>query len=89
MAVAVLDDRHGVKKRFGVEWWPEPAETPANEQTAVYDIDADMLARWQAARTAYLAARAALVGQLERQGWRAGDDGVTDDPRDDSGSAAR
>ena len=81
-----------MKKRFGVEWWPEPAETPANGHTAVYDVDADTLARWQAARTAYLAARAALVGQLERQGWRttnAGRDGVTDEPGHDPDAAAR
>jgi hypothetical protein len=27
--------------------------------------------RWREARDAYLSARAALVGQIERQGWRA------------------
>jgi hypothetical protein len=30
-----------------------------------------VLARWRAALKEYLSARAALVGQIERQGWRA------------------
>lgn len=56
---------------LGVEWWPEPMENPTEGDIAVYDIDAATLTRWRVARSAYLAARAALVGQLEQQGWRA------------------
>lgn len=36
-----------------------------------YDVDADVVERWREARNDYLAARSALVGQIERQGWRA------------------
>jgi hypothetical protein len=56
----------------GAEWWAEPIEQPADRDTiAVYKVDPQALARWRDARDAYLAARAALVGQVERQGWRA------------------
>jgi hypothetical protein len=37
----------------------------------VYDVDPQVLARWREALKEYLSARAALVGQIERQGWRA------------------
>lgn len=79
-----------VPVQFGVEWWPEPMEQPgtsvvfgaparptgAAEPAEVYDVDPDVLRRWQEARREYLQARAALVGQLERQGWRAPADRV-------------
>jgi hypothetical protein len=67
--------------RFGCEWWPEPMEqahasvvfgSPAGPSAAdVYEVDVQVLARWEAARREYLQARAALVGEIERQGWRA------------------
>jgi hypothetical protein len=56
--------------RFGAEWWPEPTEQPADGATEEYDVDAQVLARWHEARREYLAARAAVVGTIERQGWR-------------------
>lgn len=47
-------------------------ERPADASTAaLYAVDPAVLTRWQEARKGYLAARAALVGQIERQGWRA------------------
>lgn len=57
--------------RMGVEQWPEPTEQPADGETETYDVDPQVLASWREVRTAYLQARAALAGQLERQGWRA------------------
>jgi hypothetical protein len=57
---------------LGAEWWAEPIEQPADRDTiATYDVDPQALTRWREARNAYLAARAALVGQVERRGWRA------------------
>lgn len=57
---------------LGVEWWPEPMEHPADPRTvANYIVDQAVLERWRQARVEYLQARTALVGQLERQGWRA------------------
>lgn len=57
----------------GVEWWPEPTEQPADGRKQVYDVDRDVVERWRAALSEYLQARAPIVGQLERQGWRAQD----------------
>ena len=58
--------------RLGVELWAEPVEQPSDPGTAgVYDVDAPTLHAWQEARTTYLSARATLVGEIERQGWRA------------------
>jgi hypothetical protein len=57
---------------LGVEWWPEPMEQPGDRTTLQeYDVDLDVLTRWRQARDAYLAARAPLIRQLERQGFRA------------------
>jgi hypothetical protein len=57
---------------LGAEWWAEPMEQPADRDTLQqYDVDPDVLERWRQARDEYLSARAALVGQIERQGWRA------------------
>ena len=57
---------------LGAEYWPEPAEQPKDRGTLrPYDVDPDVLARWRQARTTYLRARAALVGAIEKQGWRA------------------
>jgi hypothetical protein len=62
----------GTMATLGSEWWPEPAEQPADRGTlATYDVDPQVLDRWRQARDAYLQARAQLVGQIERQGWRA------------------
>jgi hypothetical protein len=56
---------------LGAEWWAEPIEQPADRDTiATYDVDPKVLERWRKARDEYLQARAALVGQVERQGWR-------------------
>jgi hypothetical protein len=50
----------------------EPLEQPADRDTLEhYDVDPRVLTRWREARDAYLQARAQLVGQVERQGWRA------------------
>jgi hypothetical protein len=57
--------------RFGAEWWAEPSEHPADGVTEPYDVEAEVLNRWRETQREYLAARAALVGQIERQGWRA------------------
>ena len=57
--------------RLGAEWWAEPMETPADGVTEEYEVDAEVLERWRTARREYLAARAAMVGAIERQGWRA------------------
>jgi hypothetical protein len=55
---------------LGAEWWAEPIEQPADRSTlATYDVDADVLARWRAARNEYLAARACSSG---RSSGRAG-----------------
>jgi hypothetical protein len=40
-------------------------------RAAGLEVDPLVLERWRQAQTAYLAARSALVGQIERQGWRA------------------
>jgi hypothetical protein len=57
---------------LGAEWWAEPMEQPRDRDTLQqYDVDPDVLERWRQAREEYLSARAALVGQIERQGWRA------------------
>jgi hypothetical protein len=57
---------------LGAEWWAEPIEQPADRDTVdTYDVDAKVVERWRKARDEYLSARAALVGQVERQGWRA------------------
>lgn len=61
---------------LGVETWTEPAENPADRSTiATYDVDPAVLDRWRDALRVYLSARAALLGQVERQGWRADDIG--------------
>jgi hypothetical protein len=60
-----------VPMTLGVELWPEPAEHPADGNVSAYAVDLEVLERWRVARSGYLQARAALVGQLERQGWRA------------------
>lgn len=57
--------------RFGVECWAEPIEQPADGVTETYDVDTEVLNRWRDTRRAYLGARAAVVGAIERQGWRA------------------
>jgi hypothetical protein len=58
--------------RLGAEWWAEPLQQPADPGSAdIYDVDVQVVAQWQQARKDYLAARAALVGEIERQGWRA------------------
>lgn len=57
---------------LGVESWVEPAENPADRSTiATYDVDAEVLERWRNALREYLSARAALLGAVEPQGWRA------------------
>jgi hypothetical protein len=57
---------------LGAEWWAEPMEQPRDRDTLQqYDVDPQVLERWRKARDEYLSARAALVGQVERQGWRA------------------
>jgi hypothetical protein len=58
---------------YGVETWTEPVENPIDRDTlAGYDVDQEVLDRWWcAALREYLSARAALLGQIERQGWRA------------------
>jgi hypothetical protein len=57
---------------LGVETWTEPVENPVDRDTiAGYDVDQVVLDRWRDARREYLAARAALLGEIERQGWRA------------------
>lgn len=57
---------------LGVETWTEPVENPSDRDTlAGYDVDQEVLDRWRDARREYLSALAALLGQIERQGWRA------------------
>jgi hypothetical protein len=57
---------------LGAEWWPEPVDQPRDRETLQqYDVDPQVLERWRKARDEYLCAWAALVGQIERQGWRA------------------
>ena len=47
-------------------------EQPADRDTlTTYDVDAEVLERWRKTRNEYLSARAALVGSVERQAWRA------------------
>jgi hypothetical protein len=66
------DEHRTVPVNMGVELWPEPTENPADRSTlAVYRVDLDKLNRFRETRNAYLAARAAIVGELERHGWRA------------------
>jgi hypothetical protein len=61
-----------VLEPLGAEWWAEPVEQPADRDTIeTYDVEPQVLERWREARNVYLSARAALVGQVERQGWRA------------------
>jgi hypothetical protein len=63
---------------LGVEHWTDPAEQPADRTTLQqYDVDEQVLARWRDALKEYLSARAALIRQVERQGW-----GATPRPRD-------
>lgn len=63
---------HSAPSRTGAEWWPEPMQQAADPGTTdIYEVTVEVLARWQQARKEYLQARAALVGEIERQGWRA------------------
>jgi len=58
--------------RLGAEWWPEPMEQPAHRAALhEYEVEDAVLSRWRDTRRDYLSARAALVGEIERQGWRA------------------
>jgi hypothetical protein len=57
---------------IGVEHWVDPSEQP-NDRSSLqqYEVDTDVLARWRDTLKDYLQARAALVREIERQGWRA------------------
>jgi hypothetical protein len=57
---------------LGVEWYPEPSEQPTDRTSLQeYDVPADVLARWQQTRRDYLQPRAALLREVDRQGFRA------------------
>jgi hypothetical protein len=65
---------------MGVEHWVDPSEQPKDRHTLQqYDVDKQVLARWRDAQKDYLQARAVLIREIERQGWR-----VTPRPRDGS-----
>jgi hypothetical protein len=57
---------------LGFDWRCEPAEQPADRTSLQqYDVSQDVLAEWRKARSAYVLAKARLLREIERQGFRA------------------
>jgi hypothetical protein len=57
---------------LGVEWRVEPAEQPSDRTSLQeYDVPKDVVKEWREARRAYVLARANLLREVERQGFRA------------------